>query len=249
MFQNKMVFKILIATLFLMSCLSITGCITLAVDSHIHHPRFSMVDNYFSPTDKQFRDATYLGIETIKGQRYARIEVQSIPEGCIEGHSTIELLLPMEKNSDAKATVRRTTPADKQLLVKDQFTGQPVKLIFYLPSKDKEITINDDMSLMLESYKWRGYPSVVVIFFKLPPRYNHHYISSLAYRISPEKDNFNVCQFNSAGYSAEYWTCTKKENRIAGIILKPFAVLLDIITSPIQFLGMLIILIVGRGGP
>ena len=238
MSQRKAILKLWLFLFSLMLFLLLTGCITLAVNQFIQHPQISMEGMFFSPTNKQFTSGVYLGRSTVKGLSYARIEVKSVVEGCKEGHPAIELLLPMEKNTDAKVTTRSGFSSKELLFVKDEYVGQPVKIIFYSPSKDKEINIDKDMALMMSSYNWSGYPSVVIIGFI------EGGIKSFAYRIAPEADDFMVCHFHNYELVGAY-TCTKDADNYAGIILKPFAIDLDIITFPIQFLFVLGILILG----
>jgi hypothetical protein len=161
-----------------------------------------------------------------------------LPEGCSEGPSTVELLLPVEKNSDTEVTFASVKPRDEQLLVNDKYVGQPVKIIFYSPSKDKEINIDKDMALMISSYNWSGYPSVVIVGFKK----DGSYINNLAYRIAPETDDCLVRNFTTEINKSKKWPCTKNLNKVAEVILTPFTLVLDIITAPVQFLVAVVII-------
>jgi|GEM_PF-3460137 hypothetical protein len=245
MSQHKTILNLWLFFFSLILFLSVTGCATVTVNNYIHHPNISLEEEYFSPTNKQFTSGTYLGLEILKGQSYARIKIKSVTEGCTEGPSFIELLLPMEKNSNAKATFRPFNQSkNEQFPVEDKYAGQPVKIIFYSPSNDKDINIDKDMALMVSNYNWSGYPSVVIVGFTK----GGSAINSLAYRISPETNNFLVCYFENNS-SVGPGTCTKKKNSVAGIILTPFAVVLDIITFPAQMLAAVLTLCIGRGGP
>jgi hypothetical protein len=243
MSQHKTILNLWLFCFSLTLFSSLAGCATLAVNQFIYHPRISLEEEYFSPTNKQSTSGIYLGLETVKGQSYARIKVKSVAEGCIEEPSFIELLLPMEKNSDAKATYRPFNQSkNEQFSVEDKYAGQPVKIILYSPSEDKAINIDQDMALMMPSYNWSGYPSAVIVGFTKGD------IKNLAYRISYESDDFLICHFVN-NYTVGNGTCTKKENNVAGIILTPLAVIVDFVTAPIQLLATVLILCIGKGGP
>lgn len=240
MFQHKTILNLWLFLFSLTLFLSLTGCATLAVDQFIFHPQSEFVDE-FTPTTNELA-GTYSGLETIKGHSYARIMVLPDSNDCKE-RPVIELLLPMEKNSDAKSTLRFGKSTKEQLLSGDKYTGQPVRIVFYSSSNDNEMNIDKSMTLMLSGHNWRGYPSVVIVGYKKGSRY----IDRLAYRIAPEVNDFLVRPFDCNGLCHAAWACKNKENNVAGIILTPFAVVFDTITAPVQLLFSVVNLCIPGG--
>jgi hypothetical protein len=163
--------------------------------------------------------------------RYASIMVLPHSNDCKE-RPVIELLLPVEKNSDAKSTLRFDISTKEPLPSTDKYAGQPVRIVFYASSNDNEMNIDKSMTLMLSGHNWRGYPSVVIVGHKKGSRY----IDRLAYRIAPKVDDFLVQPFDCYGICNSTWTCENKGNIVAGILLMPFAVAFDLITTPAQLL-------------
>jgi hypothetical protein len=241
MFQHKTILNLWLFLFSLTLFLSLTGCATLAVNQFIHHPQSDFVDE-FTPTNNDLA-GTYSGLETINGRSYASIMVLPDSNDCKE-RPVIELLLPMEKNSDAKSTLRFGKSTKEQLPSGDKYTGQPVRIVFYSSSNDNEINIDKSMTLMLSGHNWRGYPSVVIVGYKKGSRY----IDRLAYRIAPEVNDFLVRPFDCNGLCHSAWACKNKENNVAGIILTPFAVVFDFITAPVQLLLTVVIRCI-PGGP
>lgn len=221
--------------------LSLTGCATIAVNQLVLHPQSEFVDE-FTPTNNKLT-GTYSGLETINGHSYASIMVLPDSNDCKE-RPVIELLLPMEKNSDAKSTLRFGKSTKEQLPGGDKYAGQPVRIVFYSSSNDNEMNIDKSMTLMLSGHNWRGYPSVVIVGYKK----GSHYIDRLAYRIAPEVNDFLVRPFDCNELCHSAWTCKNKGNIGVGIILIPFAVGFDFITAPVQLLLTVVILCI-HGGP
>jgi hypothetical protein len=229
MSQNKTILSLWLFLFSLTLFLSLTGCATMAVNQLINHPQSDFVDE-FTPTNHGLT-GTYSGLETINGHSYASIMVLPDSNDCKE-RPVIELLLPMEKNSDAKATLRFGKFIKEQLTGGDRYTGQPVRIVFYSSSNDNEINIDKSMTLMMSGHNWRGYPSVVIVGYKKGSRY----IDRLAYRIAPEVNAFLVKPFDCNEICNSTWTCENKRNIVAGIFLIPFAVAFDLITTPVQLL-------------
>ena len=220
--------------------LSLTGCATLAVNQFVLHPQSEFVDE-FTPTTNELA-GTYTGLETINGHSYASIMVLPDSNDCKE-RPVIELLLPMEKDSDAKSTLRFGKSTKEQLPGGDEYTGQPVRIVFYSSSNDNEMNIDKSMTLMLSGHNWRGYPSVVIVGYKKGSRY----IDRLAYRIAPEVNDLLVRPFDCNELCHASWKCKNKENNVAGIILIPFAVVFDTITVPAQLLLSVVNLVIPGG--
>lgn len=233
MSQNNTALNLLASVIFLTFCLSITGCATLAVDQFIHHPRSELYDE-IKPTNKQLT-GVYSGLEIVKGQNYARIEILPNSEDCKE-RPVVELLLPMEKNSDAKATFRFDKSINDNLRIKDKDAVQPVNIIFYSPKIDKEKSIEEGMKLTLSSYNWAGYPSTLIVGYK------SGYADTFAYQIASGGEDVVVRSLDWAGAYHTKWMCKNKENNTAGILLKPFSVVLDIVTAPLQLLVAVVII-------
>ena len=140
------------------------------------------------------------------------------------------MLLPMEKNFDSKVTARFGDSINKSLPVNDGYIGQPVKIISYLLSNEKEKSFDKDMTSMLSSYNWCGYPSVIIIGYKKNELLQ---IERLAYRITAEADDFLVRDFSCAECAGSLG-CENKKNKVIGTILTPITVIFDIITLPVQ---------------
>jgi len=227
MSQHKTILKLLLFLFSLILFLSLTGCATLAVDHFLLHPRSAFVDE-FTPTTDELA-GTYSGSETINGHSYAIIMVLNDSNDCKE-RPVIELLLPMEKNSDANSTLRFGKSTQGQLSGEDIYTGQPVRIIFYSSSNDNETNIDKSMALMLSRHNWLGYPPVIIVGYKKGSRY----IDRLAYRIAPEGNDFLVRPFDCNELCHSTWTCKNKEYNASGIILMPFAFVFDFITAPVQ---------------
>ncbi|MBI4826325.1 MAG: hypothetical protein HY807_07885 [Nitrospirae bacterium] len=183
----------------------------------------------------------YSGFENINGKSNARIIVLPDSEDCKE-RPVIELLLPMEKDSDSEVTFRLSDSINEQFLVKDKYSGQPVKIIFYSTTNDKKSNIDEGMKLMLSNYNWPGYPSTLIVGFK-----RNIYADTFAYKIASGDEDITMHHFNAEGKNHNKWACKNKENNVAGTMLKPFTVIFDIITFPIQALFAAIIL--GISGP
>jgi uncharacterized protein YceK len=229
MSQHKTILNLWLFLFSLTLFLSLTGCATISVYQFILHPQSEFGDE-FMPTNNELA-GTYSGLETINGHSYASIMVLPYSNDCKE-RPVIELLLPMEKNSDAKSTLRFGKSTKEQLPGGDKYAGQPVRIVFYSSSNDNEINIDKSMTLMLSGHNWRGYPSVVIVGYKK----GGLYINRLAYRIAPENNDFLVRPFDCNELCHSAWTCKNKENNVAGIILIPFAVVFDTITAPVQLL-------------
>lgn len=229
MFQYKIILKLWLLLFSLTLFLSLTGCATTAVNQFILHPQSDFADE-FMPTNHELA-GIYSGLETINGHRYASVMVLPHSHDCKE-RPVIEFLLPIEKNSDAKARLRFDKSTKDPLPVTDKYTGQPVRIVFYASSKDNEMNIDKAMTLMLSGHNWRGYPSVVIVAYKTDNRY----IDRLAYRSSPEVNDFLVRPFDCNEICNSTWTCANKGNMVAGIFLMPFAVAFDLITTPVQLL-------------
>jgi hypothetical protein len=229
MFRNKIILKIWLFLFSLTLFLSLTGCATIAVNQFILHPQSDFADE-FMPTNNELA-GTYSGIETINGHSYASIMVLPHSNACKE-RPVIELLLPMIKNSDAKARLRFGKPTKEQLSGGDKYNGQPVRIVFYSSSNDNEMNMDKSMTLMLSGHNWRGYPSVVIVAYKKGSRS----IDRLAYRIAPKVNDFLVQPFDCNESCNSTWTCKNKGNIVAGIFLMPFAVAFDLITTPVQLL-------------
>lgn len=240
MSQHKTIQNLWLFLFSLTLFLSLTGCATLAVDQFIFHPQSEFVDE-FTPTTNEL-SGTYSGLEMINGHSYARIMVLPDSNDCKE-RPVIELLLPMEKNSDAKSTLRFDKSTKEQLTSADKYAGQLVRIVFYSSSNHNEMNIDKSMTLMLSGHNWRGYPSVVIVGYKKSSRY----IDKLAYRIAPEVNDFLVRPFDCNGLCNSAWTCKNKGNNAAGIILIPFAVVFDTITSPVQLLFSIVNLFIPAG--
>lgn len=240
MSQNKTILSLWLFLFSLTLFLSLTSCATMAVNQLINHPQSDFVDE-FTPTNHGLT-GTYSGLETINGHRYASIMVLPDSNDCKE-RPVIELLLPMEKNSDAKATLRFGKFTKEQLTGGDRYAGQPVRIVFYSSSNDNEMNIDKSMTLMLSGHNWRGYPSVVIVGYKK----GSHYIDRLAYRIDPEVNDLLVRPFDCNGLCHSAWTCKNKGNNAAGIILTPFAAVFDFITAPVQVLFTIVNLCIHGG--
>jgi hypothetical protein len=50
-----------------------------------HYTRLNFEDEFFSPANTQSTSGVYLGVKTVKGQRYARIKVQSVARRLFRG--------------------------------------------------------------------------------------------------------------------------------------------------------------------
>jgi len=229
MFQNKIILKLWLFLFSLTLFLSLTGCATFAVNQFILHPQSDFADE-FLPTNNELA-GTYSGIETINGHRYASIMVLPHSNDCKE-RPVIELLLPMENNSDSKSRLRFSKSTKELLPGGNKYNGQPVRIVFYSSSNDNEMNIDKSMTLMLSGHNWRGYPSVVIVAYKKGSRS----IDRLAYRIAPEVNDFLVQPFDCNEICDSTWTCKNKGNIAAGIFLIPFAVAFDLITTPVQLL-------------
>ena len=240
MSQYKAILNLWLFLFSLTLFLSLTGCATLAVDRLFLHPQSEFVDE-FTPTTNELA-GTYSGLETINGNRITRIMVLPVSNDCKE-RPVIELLLPMEKNSDAKSTLRLGKSTNEQLPGGDKYAGQPVRIVFYSSSNDNEMNIDKSMTLMLSGHNWRGYTSVVIVGYKKGSRY----IDSLAYRIAPEVNDFLVRPYDCNELCHSAWKCKNKENIVAGIILLPFAVVFDTITAPAQLLFSVVNLVIPDG--
>ncbi len=227
MFQHKAILNVLLFLFSLILFLSLTGCATLAVDQFILHPRSEFVDE-FTPTTIELA-GIYSGRETINGHSYAIITVLNDSNDCKE-RPIIELLLPMEKNSDAKSTLRFGKSPKDLLSAGDIYAGQPVRIVFYSSSNDNEINIDKSMTSMLSRHNWIGYASVVIVGYKKGSRN----IDRLAYRITSEANDILVRPFDCNGLCHSTWTCKNKEDNASGIILMPFALVFDFITAPVQ---------------
>lgn len=240
MSQHKTILNLWLFLFSLTLFLSLTGCATLAVDQFILHPQSKFVDEFMSTTNELA--GTYSGLETINGHSYASIMVLPDSNDCKE-RPVIELLLPMEKNSDVKSTFRFDKPTKEQLPSADQYAGRPVRIVFYSSSIGNEMNIDQPMTSMLSGHNWYGYPSVVIVGYKKDSRY----IDRLAYRIAPEVNDFLVRPFDCNGLCNSAWTCKNKGNDVAGIILIPFAVVFDTITAPVQLLFSIVNLFIPAG--
>ena len=240
MFQQKIILKIWLFLFSLTLFLSLTGCATVAVNQFIIHPQSDFADE-FMPTNNELA-GTYSGLETINGHRYATIMVLPRSNDCKE-RPVIELLLPMVSNADAKAMIRFGKSTKEPLPGLDKYNGQPVRIIFYSASNENEMNINKAMTLMLSGHKWHGYPSVVIVAYKKDNRY----IDRLAYRSAPEVTALFVTPFDCNEICDATWTCENKRNIGAGIVLIPFAVVFDLITTPIQLLLSIVNLSIPRG--
>jgi hypothetical protein len=229
MFQHKIILKLWLFLFSLTLFLSLTGCATFAVNQFILHPQSDFADE-FMPTNNELA-GNFSGLETINGHRYASIMVLPRSNDCKE-RPAIELLLPMVNISDAKARLRFGKATKEPLPGGDKYNGQPVRIVFYSSSNENEMNIDKAMTLMLSGHKWRGYPSVVIVAYKKGSRY----IDKLAYRIAPEVNDFLVQPFDCNEICDATWTCENKRNIAAGIVLIPFAVAFDLITTPIQLL-------------
>ena len=213
--------------LFSLTLLSLTGCATTAVNQLILHPPSDFADE-FLPTNNALA-GTFSGLETINGHRYAGIMVLPHSKDCKE-RPVIELLLPMVNNADAKAGLRFGKSTNEQLPGRDKYYGQPVRIIFYSSSDDGEMNINKTMTSMLSGHNWRGYPSVVIVAYKKGMRS----IDRITYRIAPEVNDVLVKPFDCNEMCTSTWTCENKGNLTAAILLMPFAVAFDLITTPVQ---------------
>lgn len=228
-YYNK-VLRLLAAVLLLTSLWSLSGCATTAVDQYIHHPGSSFIDE-FDPINKQMA-GIYTGLEKINCITYARIIVPPNLEKC-QGMPVIELLLPMEKDSDAKAILRFPESVNEKSLLKDKYSGQTVNMVFYSPSENTEKDSDKGMKLMLSNHEWNGYPSAVIIGFK------NKYAAICTYRIASEDVNIVMTDFKDTGELSSRWACKNMENNVAGYMLKPFAVIYDIASVPFIFTLML----------
>jgi len=240
MSQHKTILNLWLFVFSLTLFLSLSGCATLAVDQFILHPQSEFIEE-FTPKTNELA-GTYSGLETINGHSYASIMVLPVSNDCKE-KPVIELLLPMENNSDDKSTLRLGKSTNEQLLGGDKYAGQPVRIVFYSSSHDNEMNIDKSMTLMLSGHNWRGYPSVVIVGYKKDGRY----IDRLAYRIAPEVNDLLVRPFDCQGLCHASWKCKNKENNVAGIILIPFAVVFDTITGPAQLLLSVVNLVIPGG--
>lgn len=240
MSQHKTILNLWLFAFSLTLFLSLTGCATLAVDQFILHPQSEFIEE-FTPKTNELA-GTYSGLETINGHSYASIMVLPDSNDCKE-RPVIELLLPVEKNSDAKSTLRFGKSTKEQFPSADKYAGKPVKIVFYSSSNDNEMNIDKSMTLMLSGHNWRGYPSIVIVGYKKGSRY----IDKLAYRIAPEVNDFLVRPFDCHELCNTAWTCKNKGNNVAGIILIPFAVVFDTITAPVQLLFSVVNLFIPGG--
>lgn len=235
MSQNNNTFNLLVSILFLTFCVSMAGCATLATDQFIHHPRSELNDE-FKPTNKQLA-GVYSGLEIVKGQNYARIEILPNSEDCRE-RPVIELLLPMENNLDSKATYHFGKPIKeiKEInSLREKDTAHPVNIILYSPQGDMKKNVEEGMKLELSSYEWQDYPSTVIVGYK------SNYADTFAYKIASGSEGFVVRSLDTKSAYHNRWMCKNKENNVAGILIKPFAIVLDIATSPLQFLSAVVI--------
>jgi hypothetical protein len=251
MSQHKTILNFWLFFFFLILCLFITGCATILVRDCIQNPS-SGFDDEFSQANKQL-SGVYSGFKTFSGLSYARIEILPASNDC-KNRPVLELLLPMEKNSNDNAiAIARAVnnPENEQLPVLDKYTGQSVKIIFYSPSNDEKINIDKDMASMLSSYNWYGYPSVVIIAPSKRCGYSacNHEVShgnfilltpNIAYRVGSKADDIWVHSLEAQGG----WNCENTANKITGSILKPFAVVFDVITSPVQLSAFIILSII-----
>jgi len=240
MSQHKTILNLWLFLFSLTLFLSLTGCATISVYQFILHPQSEFGDE-FMPTNNELA-GTYSGLETINGHSYASIMVLPYSNDCKE-RPVIELLLPMERNSDTKSTLRFGKSTKEQLPGGDKYVGQPVRIVFYSSSNDNEMNIDKPMTLMLSGHNWRGYPSVVIVGYKEGSRY----IDRLAYRIAPEVNDFLVRPFDCNELCHSTWTCKNEENIAAGIFLIPFAAAFDFITAPVQLFLTLVNLCIPAG--
>jgi len=131
MSQHKTILNLWLFVFSLTLFLSLSGCATLAVDQFILHPQSEFIEE-FTPKTNELA-GTYSGLETINGHSYASIMVLPVSNDCKE-KPVIELLLPMENNSDDKSTLRLGKSTNEQLLGGDKYAGQPVRIVFYSSS-------------------------------------------------------------------------------------------------------------------
>lgn len=234
--------RLLISTSLLVVCISLIGCATLAVEQFIHHPS-SQYPEMFNPIEKEW-SGIYTGIEVIDNVRYACVVAIPASADCPE-KPTINLLLPIEKNSKNSARLRLGGSEKKQSSTNDQYIGQPVKILFFQSKNKGEINekIKNDISLIEPNSNWSGYPSSIIV------RFNGLYPDVLTYRIGLKTDDYLVREFDCAGECNTKWFCKDKENNVAGNILKPIAVVVDVITVPVQILVITFALIVGGNHP
>lgn len=236
MYKKKFISRLLVSIFFLTLCIFITGCATFGIRDYIIHYKSKFLDE-FNPPNKQWT-GIYSGPATIGGHGYARIRL--LPEtGDCQERPVHELLLPMEKNFDARVTVRFGHSINKSLPVNDRYIGQPVKIISYLLTNENEKSFNKDITAILSNYNWNDYPSVIIIGYK---KKDSLQIEKLAYRISARANDFLVRDFSCTGCAGSLG-CENKGNHIVGTILTPITVIVDIITLPVQMLAITIALI------
>jgi len=245
MSQYKTVLNLLASVIFLIICSSLTGCATIAVEQFIHHPKTNVTDE-LSPDKKEYL-GIYYGIAVIKDRSYAHIVI--VPD-CEEMQS-LNLFLPTEKNYDTEAIVRVGGSNKEQLLYEDKYIGRSVKILSLPLSDDMKTEIDKGTIPMRSSLQWSGHPTTLIILFKQGDLFGKGAQKTLIYRIGPENNDFLQrsltvdCKNGPCGN----WRCKNKENNVGGYMLKPFAVVFDIITFPVQILVITLALIVGSGGP
>lgn len=241
MSQYKTVLNLLAFVFFLIICLSLTGCATLAAEQFIHHPRTNVTDE-LSPDKKEF-SGIYSGIEVINDRRYAHIVI--VPD-CKE-MQFLNLFIPTEKNYDTKAIVRVGGPKKEQLLYEDKYIGRSVKILSLPLSDDMKTEIDKGTVPMRSSLQWSGYPTTLIFLFKQGDFFGKGAQKTIIYKIGPENSDFLQCSLtvDCKNGPCGDWQCKNKENNIGGYMLKPFTVVFDIVTFPAQILFVTLALIVG----
>ena len=225
--QSKTVSNLLALFIFLILYLCMQGCATIAVQQFIAHPYSSLSDEFTAP--KKGLDGVYSGHEFINGQNYACILIVPDSNDCKE-RPDFNLLLPLEKNTDATVLLKRSI--QKESLQIDKFVGLPVKILFYLKPDDKSDP-EESMNRMLSDKKWSGYPSLIIVELK------NRYPLKFAYRIGSNTDDMAL-RLRDDDFGKEFsqdFKCKSKENYVAAAILTPFAFVIDIVALPIYILA------------
>jgi hypothetical protein len=222
------IFKIAFAFIFISFLM---GCATLAVEQALDRPttypsfEFQNQKNGF----KFELDGQYHNQRKINNQDYGIIQIKGAPGSCRQ-NSDIELLIPFGSDANSEAILNESpTYTD---------VGLPVKIIFN-PIPGREI---GDVNNLLPPDTWKGYPSVIIMHGIQTEKG----LITVAYRTGSDLGNIRIRTVN---VSELKWICRDKKKYIESMIFEPFTCVLDIITFPIQFLFMFIILIIGKGGP
>lgn len=225
--QNKMrqiKASIPILIIVVLAC-SISGCATLALNSKIKFNYYSTSpwkEIYGNKRGIHNETGKYKGEETIGNQKFARILLTGASSDCREKDS-IELLIPTGTKISAKPIIRDSFLSKTS----SSFTEGKVNIKMCL--LDHQVRSG---SVFLPKEDWLGYPGNVLLT-EYGEAENERIIK-VAYRIGPSDEDII---FSPADTSSLSWICRQNEFRKeVYYIFYPFAIAVDVVTSPIQVL-------------